>query len=76
MKKLYINIKNLDEALKIIADQDMKIGKLTRENEYMQDTIYKFNECQRERKKQAGYHDSISFDIVWNEILKKAQSHS
>ena len=46
------------------------------ENEYMQDTIYKFNECQRERKKQAGYHDSISFDIVWNEILKKAQSHS
>lgn len=72
----YSDIVTLEQALTIIADQDRIIGKLTREREYNLDTIYRFKECTRQRKKDAGYHDSISFDDVWEDILKKAKNNT
>ena len=74
-KEIYSDIKTLDQALDIIAIQDMKIGKLTREIEFNQDTIYKCRQSNSERKKQAGYNDSVSFDDVWNEVFKKANDY-
>lgn len=72
--ELYKNI-TLDEAIAIIAEQDMLIGKLTRETINKQETIFNFKQCQQNRKKEAGYSESVSFDTVWSETLKKAQQY-
>lgn len=40
----------------------------------MQETQRRLNQCNSKRKQEAGYDQSISFDIVWEETLKKAQS--
>ena len=59
----------------IIDKQDIIIGRQLRQIEHLQDTISKNNECNRKRKKDAGYDDSISFDIVWKEILEKSKNN-
>ena len=71
----YSEIKTLEEALKVIAEQDRMIGELTRKNNSSDDSIFRFKQCQRQRKKDAGYDDSVSFDIVWEETLKKAKEY-
>ena len=68
----YKDIKTAKEALEVIAEQDRMIGMLTRQNERQGDIIYKFTQCQSDRKQEAGYEDHISFDTVWAETLQKA----
>lgn len=53
----------------IIKQQDEIIGRLTRENEYLNDSQRRRNEWLREAKKTAGFPDDISFDIVWSKCL-------
>jgi hypothetical protein len=53
----------------IIKQQDEIIGRLTRQNEYMSDSQSRRNEWLRQAKKDAGFPDSISFDIVWAKAL-------
>ena len=65
----YQNITTLDEALKLIEEQDRMIGQLTRENNENKDTISRLKECTRKRKKAAGYDDSTSFDVIWDDML-------
>ncbi len=70
----YNHIKTLDEAKQIIAKQDMIIGQQFRELADIKDTLRRWNECNSKRKREAGYNPWISFDVVWAETLKKAQS--
>jgi hypothetical protein len=72
----YEHIKTLDEAKKIIANQDMIIGKQLREIQFLQDSVYKRQEWLRKAKKEANYDQNVSFDDVWREVLNKAQSNS
>jgi hypothetical protein len=58
-----------------IAEQDRIIGSLTREVSYLKDLQMHHNEWNRKAKKEAGYHDNISFDIVWKETLEKAKAY-
>lgn len=57
----------------IIAQQDQIIGRLTRENEYLQESARRRAEWLREAKREAGYDDRVSFDDVWKEVLEKAR---
>ena len=70
----YNHIKTLEEAKQIIAKQDMIIGQQFRELTDIKDTQRRLSECNSQRKREAGYDQSISFDIVWEETLKKARS--
>jgi hypothetical protein len=71
----YNHVTTLEEAKQIIAEQDMIIGKQYREILQLEETQRRHNQCTSQRKKEAGYDQSISFDIVWEETLKKAQSY-
>lgn len=62
----------LKEAQKIIKKQDQMIGELTRRVDYLQDSVNRSKEWLRKAKKEAGYNDGVSFDIVWAETLTKA----
>ena len=53
----------------IIKQQDEIIGRLTRENEHLQDSISKSHERLRNMKIEAGFNTSMSFDIVWEKML-------
>lgn len=66
--------KNLKEALEIIDQQDQMIGKLTRENERLEESQRKRREWLDRAKKEAGYDRSVSFDIVWKQVLEKANT--
>ena len=59
----------IPEESKIIEWQDAKIGQLTRERDFLQDSQTKRNEWLRQAKKEAGYPDAISFDVVWKDAL-------
>ena len=58
----------------VIAQQDRIIGQLTREVENLQDSERKRRKWLKAAKEQAGYSNMTSFDIVWEETLKKALS--
>ena len=70
----YNHIKTLKEAKQIIAQQDLIIGKQYRELLDYQDRQIRLNECNSKRKREAGYPQSVSFDVVWKEILEKTRS--
>lgn len=70
----YNHIKTLKEARKIIAEQDMIIGSQFRELTSLKDTQRRLNDCNAKRKREAGYDQSVSFDVVWDETLKKSQT--
>lgn len=72
--EIYTEIKTLDEAKQIIAQQDMIIGEQLRRIQFYQDTIFNYNQAKDKRIIEAGYDRDTSFDIVWNETLKKANS--
>jgi hypothetical protein len=59
----------------IIKQQDEIIGSLTRRLAWSEDSVSKRKQWLREAKEQAGYHDSISFDDVWKEVLEKSQKY-
>jgi hypothetical protein len=67
-------IEDFNKTESIIAQQDSIIGSQSRKISYLEDSEFKRNQWLRDAKKEAGYDDSISFDIVWSETLKKAQS--
>lgn len=52
------------------SPDDSLIGRLTRRVEYLEDSQIKRNDWLREAKQDAGYHDSVSFDVVWAAALK------
>ena len=52
-----------------------RIGELTLRNEYLRDSESARSDWLRKAKKEAGYHDSVSFDIVWSETLEKAKKY-
>lgn len=64
----------LKEAKKIIKWQNEKIGDLTRRVEWLEDSKRGRDEWLSKAKKEAGYNDLISFDIVWKETLTKART--
>lgn len=53
---------------------DSLLGRLTRRVAYLEDGQMKHNDWLRKAKKEAGYHDSISFDVVWSDALKSLLS--
>lgn len=55
-------------------DKDEIIGRLTRGNEYLKDSQSRRNDWLRQAKKDAGFPDSISFDVVWNKALRLLKS--
>lgn len=71
----YNHIKTLEEAKKVIAEQDEIIGRQFRELESVKDSRIRYNQCLSKRKREAGYTQSTSFDVVWEEVLKKAQNN-
>ena len=72
----YNHIKTLKEAKRIIAEQDMIIGSQFRELTSLKDTQRRLNDCNSKRKREAGYDQWVSFDVVWDETLKKAQTQA
>lgn len=74
MSENYREIKSLKEAKNVIAEQDRLIGELNRKVNFLEDTSIKRAEWLSNAKKEAGYDNNQSFDIVWKETLKKAQS--
>lgn len=72
IKRLRADVEEKD----IIKRQDEIIGRLTRENEYLKESERRRSEWLRKAKKDAGYHDSISFDVVWAKALKLLKSSS
>ncbi len=62
------------EANQVMSEQSLLILKLQKENENLREEIYKRREWIRKAKKQAGYSDSSSFDVVWEETLLKAKN--
>ena len=72
----YNHIKTLKEAKKIIAEQDMIIGSQFRELASLKDTQRRLKDCNSKRKREAGYGQWVSFDVVWDETLKKAQAQA
>jgi len=73
---VYNEIKTIDDAKKVIAEQDRMIGELIRERDWLKDSERKREEWLRKAKQEAGYHNNISFDIVWEETLNKAKKLS
>lgn len=58
----------------IIAEQDRMIGELTRKVKYLEDSESRRQDWLRRAKKEAGYEDMTSFDVVWRETLNKARN--
>ena len=70
---VYENVKTVEEAIKIIAEQDRMIGELTRKCNYLEDTNFKREMWLKDAKKDAGYDNYESFDKVWGETLAKSK---
>ena len=66
---------SLKQAKRIIAQQDRIIGELTRTKETLEDTERCHQDWLRKAKKEAGYPYMTSFDVVWEETLKKASTN-
>lgn len=65
---------NLSQALREVLEyrriSNELIGSLSIKNTYLSDSEVKRKEWLRKAKKEAGFPDSISFDIVWETVLK------
>ena len=55
---------------------DLINGRSIRRLEYLEDTATRHRDWITQAKKDAGYHDNISFDVVWTEILAKAKAQN
>ena len=67
-------IEEVKNSENTIAKQDLIIGKQYREILQFEETQRRLNECNAQRKREAGYDQSVSFDDVWAETLRKARS--
>lgn len=65
-----------DEVGQIMLHQDAKVGELTRKNERLQDSYEKRQDWLRKAKAEAGFDDSVSFDVVWEKVLKVYKSQT
>jgi hypothetical protein len=57
----------------IINQQDIIIGRLTRENESLKDSQIKRNQWLAQAKRDAGYSQDTSFDEIWAKALPHLQ---
>lgn len=64
-----------EELIRTIKQQDEIIGRLTRENESLQNTVSAFNSVTRKRKQQLGYDQNVSFDVVFADLVAKAKKY-
>jgi hypothetical protein len=60
--------KDLDEA-------DRRAGAAERNNEWLRDIASRRDDWLRQAKKDAGFHDNISFDVVWEKALTAYLKH-
>jgi len=60
-------IRLIDEAC---SENDLRVGRMTRELEMERDTNARRREWLQKQKKRAGVLDSASFDDVWEEALQ------
>ena len=74
MDSNYNNITNLEQAIEVIAEQDRIIGVLTRENDALHESSIKRKEWLSKAKRDLGYDNAISFDVVWQYVLDKLKS--
>jgi chromosome segregation ATPase len=54
-------------------EADRRAGASERRIADLQDTVIRRNDWLHKAKVEAGYHDNVSFDVVWNETLAKAK---
>lgn len=54
--------------------QNELIGKLKILNEFLQDSYNKRQDWLREAKKKAGFPDYVSFDVVFEQLLKDSEN--
>ena len=71
MLQNYEDITTLDKALEIIHNQDAIIGSQYRNISNLEDSKSRYDQVLSQRKREAGYDQSVSFDIVWEELMKK-----
>jgi hypothetical protein len=76
LNEKYSNIKSLDEALEIISEQDRLVGQLSREVRYLKDSVSRRTDWLSHAKREAGYEQSESFDVVWKEVLDKSRNNN
>lgn len=62
-----------DETL--LAEQNRKIGELIIKCERLEDSERRREDWLYKAKQQAGANQNVSFDDVWNEVLKYAKEH-
>lgn len=64
---------DIEDLKDTLADNAVKIRKLEKQVEELLDTQYRRDEWLRKAKAEAGYHNNVSFDIVWKEVLEKSR---
>lgn len=68
--------KEVERLAKERDEADRRAGAAERQMESLEDAAIKRRHWLSEAKRQAGYHDNVSFDVVWAETLAKAQALS
>jgi hypothetical protein len=64
------------ERLKVERDEaDRRAGAAERDNAYLRDGAERRAQWLSEAKAEAGYNDSVSFDVVWQETRAKATAN-
>ena len=63
----------MESQEEIIKRQDEIIGRLTREKQYLQDTINRTNEWRDKAKGEFEYESDRSFDYLWKAIVKASE---
>lgn len=62
-----IHISKLNE---LIVKQQLEIKSLKEKIEYLEDSVSKRQQWLSKAKREAGFNDSVSFDVVWETVLK------
>lgn len=71
--KYRIEIEKSFDALEAERDEaDRRAGASERRQEYLKDSVRRREQWLSDAKREAGYEDKISFDIVWSETLTLA----
>lgn len=71
--KYRIEVEKSFEALEAERDEaDRRAGASERRQEELQDSANKRSQWLSQAKREAGYDDNVSFDVVWSETLALA----
>ena len=65
--------KKFGKMKKRLKKTERRLGKAQIEVDDLADTSARRKNWLRKAKKEAGYEDKVSFDIVWNEVLAKSR---